>query len=138
MILLLFRLGAFSFGQLLNARIADRRPHEASDACKHMHCFSHQRDEPTPGDAYLICGECLHYTPSASAERRDHRHTMLRIYLRDLRTSRKDRRIDEAAADLFGGAPLVNGRRVTLRKIAGLIFIRNSKITFCSHCHHDL
>lgn len=46
-------------------------PHHAEEACKNVHCYSHEEDEPDD-PCYRVCGECFHVFPTAADLVRDH------------------------------------------------------------------
>lgn len=94
-------------------------PHEPTDECEPVHCYSHHVDEYAR-DPYLVCGECFHVYRSAQELRRAYQRQSLRIWWAG------ERKI--FSSDWHVGLLLVLRRVIT---------IRTKDIFFCQHCIHD-
>lgn len=101
------------------------QPHDPTDECADIHCYSHHVDEP--GDsAYIVCGECFHAYRTARELRRAYRRGYWQA------TSRPPTGL---GGGLFGRNDEW-GPSLWVR-VWRVLTIRAKNISFCQECIHD-
>lgn len=94
-------------------------PHDVSDACRDVHCYSCAVDEPYGG--YITCPECFHTYRTA----RELRRAFRREYVRVNRTPMPLPDFVDDPGPRWG------------RTVWRLLTVRARDINFCQHCTHD-
>ncbi len=101
-------------------------PHEPSEWCADVHCYSHSVDEDTTG-AYIVCFECGHVYKT--------RRSLTWAYRKEFWRVSSPHSLP-AAPDGVWGAPATRGPAFAER-LWHVLTIRASKIPFCQECMHD-